>query len=193
MEITSAIFDPELGCTAFTVERITYTRTRAGTTSRTVTDQAMGCIHPGTPEMLQLLPEEERAEQFITIYTDYALNTGTPEGSAPSVDASSIVAAPHSGDGSFQMTSPPTEFPPQAAQRKLLEQEPMLNMDASGRSVVNASGVQQGDAEVTRNERAVRGTVATIEGADKTVKPEKAEKETKGKTDVKTEEKPRGA
>ena len=193
MRITDAVLDPELGCTAFTVERITYTRSRSGTTSRTVTAQAMGCIHPGTPEMLQLLPEEEKNNQFIAIYTDYALSTGTPEGSAPSVDASSIVAVPHSGDGSFQMTSPPTEFPPQAAQRKLLEQEPMLNMDASGRSVVNASGVQQGDAEVTRNERAVRGTVATIEGADKTVKPEKAEKETKGKTDVKTEEKPRGA
>ena len=29
MDISSAIFDPELGCTAFTVERITYTRTRA--------------------------------------------------------------------------------------------------------------------------------------------------------------------
>ncbi|MCR5566106.1 MAG: hypothetical protein K6F61_04585 [Clostridiales bacterium] len=79
MNITSAIFDPELGCTAFTVERITYTRTRAGTTSRTVTAQARGCIHPGTPEMIQLLPEEEREEQFIAIYTDYALSTGTPE------------------------------------------------------------------------------------------------------------------
>ena len=51
MDINSAILDPELGCTAFTVERITYTRTRAGTTSRTVTAQALGCIHPGTPEM----------------------------------------------------------------------------------------------------------------------------------------------
>ena len=115
MDITSAIFDSELGCSAFTVERITYTRTRAGTTSRSEMTQAMGCIHPGTPEMLQLLPEEEREEQFIAIYTDYPLSTGTPEGSAPSVDASSIVAAPHSGDGSFQMTSPPTEFPPLAA------------------------------------------------------------------------------
>ena len=84
MDIISAVFDPELGCTAFTVERITYTRTRAGTTSRTVTAQALGCIHPGTPEMLQLLPEEERAEQFITIYTDYALITGTPEGAGAS-------------------------------------------------------------------------------------------------------------
>ena len=81
MQISDALFDPELGCTAFTVERITYTRSRSGTTSRTVTAQAMGCIHPGTPEMLQLLPEEEKNNQFIAIYTDYALSTGTPEGS----------------------------------------------------------------------------------------------------------------
>ena len=84
MDIASAIFDPELGCTAFTVERITYTRTRAGTTSRSITAQTLGCIHPGTPEMIQLLPEEEREEQFIAIYTDYALSTGTPEGSGAS-------------------------------------------------------------------------------------------------------------
>ena len=44
----------------------------------------MGCIHPGTPEMLQLLPEEEKAEEFIVIYTDYALSTGTPEASGVS-------------------------------------------------------------------------------------------------------------
>ncbi len=84
MDIISAIFDPELGCTAFTVERITYTRTRAGTTSRSVTAQAAGCIHPGTPEMIRLLPEEEREEQFIAIYTDYALSTGTPESTGAS-------------------------------------------------------------------------------------------------------------
>ena len=79
MDISSAVFDPELGCTAFTVERITYIRSRSGTTSRTVTAQALGCIHPGTPEMIQLLPEEEKAEEFIAIYTDYALSTGVPE------------------------------------------------------------------------------------------------------------------
>ena len=84
MQISDALFDPELGCTAFTVERITYTRIRAGTTSRTVTVQALGCIHPGTPEMLQLLPEEEKNNQFIALYTDYALSTGTPEGSGAS-------------------------------------------------------------------------------------------------------------
>ena len=84
MDITSAIFDSELGCSAFTVERITYTRTRAGTTSRSEMTQAMGCIHPGTPEMLQLLPEEEREEQFIAIYTDYPLSTGVSEDSGAS-------------------------------------------------------------------------------------------------------------
>ena len=84
MDIMSAIFDPELGCSAFTVERIAYTRTRAGTTSRSEMTQAMGCIHPGTPEMLQLLPEEEREEQFIAIYTDYPLSTGVSEDSGAS-------------------------------------------------------------------------------------------------------------
>ena len=84
MDIMSAIFDPELGCTAFTVERITYTRSRAGTISRSTTTQAMGCIHPGTPEMIQLLPEEEKNEQFIAIYTDYPLSTGTPESTGAS-------------------------------------------------------------------------------------------------------------
>ena len=54
MDISAAIQDPELGYTPFTVERITYTRSRAGTTSRTVTAPAMGCIHPGTPEMIRL-------------------------------------------------------------------------------------------------------------------------------------------
>ena len=81
MDITSAIFDPELGCTAFTVERITYTRSREGTTSSIRTETASGCIHPGTPEALKLMPEEERQETFIVIYTDYALSTGTPEAS----------------------------------------------------------------------------------------------------------------
>lgn len=84
MQISDALFDPELGCTGFTVDRITYTRSRSGTTSRTVTAQAMGCIHPGTPEMLQLLPEEEKAEEFIAVYTDYALSTGTPESTGAS-------------------------------------------------------------------------------------------------------------
>ena len=84
MDISSAIFDPELGSTAFTVERITYTRSREGTTSCSRIVQARGCIHPGTPEMLKQLPEEERNETFIAVYTNYPLSTGTPEGSGAS-------------------------------------------------------------------------------------------------------------
>ncbi len=79
MDISVALTDPELGFTAFTVERITYTRSRSGTGISSRTAQAAGCIHPGTPEMLQLLPEEEKKEDFIAIYTDYPLSTGTPE------------------------------------------------------------------------------------------------------------------
>ena len=79
MDITSAILDPGMGCTAFTVERITYTRTRSGTGVHSRTAHARGCIHPGTPETIKLLPEEERNETFIVIYTDYPLSTGTPE------------------------------------------------------------------------------------------------------------------
>ena len=80
MDITNAIMDQELGRSAFTVERLTYTRTAEGTTSRSVTHQAMGCVHPGTPEMIQLLPEEERHEEFIAIYTDFPLSLGENPG-----------------------------------------------------------------------------------------------------------------
>lgn len=79
MDIDSAILDPALGTVSFSVERITYTRSREETGIRSVTVQACGCIHPGTAEALKLLPEEEKNEQFIVIYTDYALSTGTPE------------------------------------------------------------------------------------------------------------------
>ena len=79
MDITSAILDPELGCGAFNVECITYTRGREGTTSSIRTEQASGCIHPATADALKLLPEEERNDTFIVIYTDYALSIGTPE------------------------------------------------------------------------------------------------------------------
>ena len=80
MNLSEVIFDSDLGGTAFTVDRITCARSRSGTTSRTETIPARGCIHPGTPETLRLLPEEAKADQFIVIYTDYALSTGTPEG-----------------------------------------------------------------------------------------------------------------
>ena len=57
MDITSAILDPELGCTSFTVERITCTRSRSGTISRSTTVRVHGCFHPGTPEMIRVVTD----------------------------------------------------------------------------------------------------------------------------------------
>ena len=82
MDITNAIMYQELGRSAFTVERLTYTRTAEGTTSRSATHQAMGCVHPGTPEMIRLLPEEEQQEEYIVVYTDFPLSTGENDGGA---------------------------------------------------------------------------------------------------------------
>ena len=79
MNITAILFDPELGCISFTVEQITFTRSSEGTTSNSRTEQISGCIHPATADMLKLLPEEERNDTFIVIYTDYTLSTGIPE------------------------------------------------------------------------------------------------------------------
>ena len=78
MGISSILSDPEMGSVSFAVERITYTRSREGTASLSVTEQAVGCIHPGTAEALELLPEEERHETCIEIWTDYPLSVGTP-------------------------------------------------------------------------------------------------------------------
>lgn len=86
MDVTPAIFDPEMGCTAFSVKRITFTNSRTGLSESSRTFQVMGSIHPGTPEMLQLLPEEERGRIFIVIYTDFLLSTGTPDTAAANYD-----------------------------------------------------------------------------------------------------------
>ena len=47
MDRPSAFFDPEPGRTAFALGRITCTRSRTGTASRSYTARAMGCVHPG--------------------------------------------------------------------------------------------------------------------------------------------------
>ena len=82
IDIMSALTDPELGYTAFTVQRITYIRQNGTSVPSSQTFSASGCIHPGTPEMLQLLPEEDRHEEFIVIYTDFALSFGANDGGA---------------------------------------------------------------------------------------------------------------
>ena len=59
MGIYSDLTDPELGFTSFTVQRTTYCRQNGTSVPSTKTMSAAGAIHPGTPEMLQLLPAEE--------------------------------------------------------------------------------------------------------------------------------------
>ncbi len=82
MDISSALFDPELGCVPFTVERIRYTLFRGETTPHPTNISAAGCIHPGPQEMVQLLPEEDKAREFIAIYTSTMLSKGENFGSA---------------------------------------------------------------------------------------------------------------
>ena len=81
MDVRTAFMDPEMGYTNFTVSRITYTRTASSPSSSTQTIAATGSIHPGTPEMIQLLPEEDRNEEFISIHTDFVLSLGKDNGS----------------------------------------------------------------------------------------------------------------
>ncbi len=76
MDLSSALTDPDLGFTAFTVQRTTYRRQNGSSVPSEQTLPASGCIHPGTPEMVQLMPEEERHEEFIAIYTDFPLSLG---------------------------------------------------------------------------------------------------------------------
>ena len=76
IDVSEAIHDPDLGYTPFTIRHTKYRRSRGTLTPSTRTISADGCIHPGTPEMLQLLPEEDRKDDFIIIYTSHALSTG---------------------------------------------------------------------------------------------------------------------
>ena len=80
MNVTDAIFDPELGMTAFSVSRPVYTRTPAGVTEQEAVSSALGTIHPAAAEEVQLLPEEHRHETAIVIHTDFALSTGKDRG-----------------------------------------------------------------------------------------------------------------
>ena len=80
MEVMSALTDAELGFTSFSVLRTTYRLQDGGSVLSEETLPASGCIHPGTPETVRLLPEEERHEEFIVIYTGFALSPGENSG-----------------------------------------------------------------------------------------------------------------
>ena len=81
-DIFAALLDPGVGFLSFTVRRLTY-RLSQGATTVTDTDYpAEGCIHPGTPEMAQLLPAEERHKDLIAVYTSFPLSMGNNPGGA---------------------------------------------------------------------------------------------------------------
>ena len=82
MNIADALVDPELGYTGFTVQRTTYRRENGQSIPSGRTLQGAGCIHPGSPEMIQLMPEEDRHEEFIVISTDFPLSLGENDGGA---------------------------------------------------------------------------------------------------------------
>ena len=79
-EFASALLDPDLGSTPFQVIRPAV-RVSQGITERTFqVFSASGCVHPGTPDILKLLPEEERHETLIEIYTAFPLSLGENPG-----------------------------------------------------------------------------------------------------------------
>ena len=80
MDISAVPADPDLGFTAFSVLRTSYRRENGGSVPSEETLPASGCIHPGKPETVRLLPEEERHEEFIVIYTGFALSPGENSG-----------------------------------------------------------------------------------------------------------------
>ena len=81
IDISSVILDPELGSVTFTVERSVWKRDQGeNVLLAKSTASAVGCIHPGTAETLSQLPEEDRHEEHIVIYTAYPLSLGQNDG-----------------------------------------------------------------------------------------------------------------
>ena len=75
-------------------------------------------------------------------------------------------------------------------EKKRLENEPLLGVDATGRRIVDAGGVSQDDSEVNRNKRSVRGTAAPIEVAEQVEKAETGAKAARASAEA--ESKPAG-
>ena len=82
MDLSPVLTDPEMGFTGFTVLRTSYRRQNGESVPSNQLLPASGCVHPGSPEMLQLLPEEERQEEFIEVYTAFPLSLGENGGGA---------------------------------------------------------------------------------------------------------------
>ena len=80
MEITSVLFDPGLGCAAFTVERITCTRSRGGTKSHPVTGQAQQKIASKKAGEVAVTYSSGTSSSSVSVSTDLADLTETDFG-----------------------------------------------------------------------------------------------------------------
>ena len=74
MDMSPVLLDPELGYTSFTVQRTSYRRQNGASVPATEVLPASGTI--------QLLPEEDRREEFIAVYTGFPLRLGENNGGA---------------------------------------------------------------------------------------------------------------
>ena len=82
IDVSEVLLDPELGATGFTIIRTRYRRNKGEILPEVVRIPTAGVIHPGTPEMMELLPAEERTEELIAVYTSSMLTTGVNDGGA---------------------------------------------------------------------------------------------------------------
>ena len=81
LDVTAILTDPELGGTTFVVERTAYQR-RFGEVEAKATTQfeMIGCVHPGTPDQLNQLPEEDRHEEYIVVFAPGVFSLGENHG-----------------------------------------------------------------------------------------------------------------
>ena len=105
IDLSSALMDPELGYQAYRVQRTSYRRQNGTSVPSVQVLPAAGCIHPGTPEMVQLLPEEDRHEEFIAVYTDFPLSLGDNGGGAIYSTPDRILWSPSPNSGATQKPS----------------------------------------------------------------------------------------
>ena len=82
IDVSRVLTDPEMGATGFTIVRTRYRRNKGELVPETNRIATAGVIHPGTPEMMELLPAEEKTDELIAIYTSSMLTTGENDGGA---------------------------------------------------------------------------------------------------------------
>lgn len=90
-DISSLLMDPDLGSTGFTIIRRKYVRNKASVEETVTESPANGCVFPGTPEMVQLLPAEEQGKDFIKIHTNQMLTIGSNSQSGVRYTAADLV------------------------------------------------------------------------------------------------------